>query len=382
MSSGLLTKYKTSGTVELSAIFPQYEMQMLKISNPPSYNANPIEYGFSTSYTTLDYIVIPSFYTLVIGDTYTLSNNTLPLIVSERSNTGFLVTVKTTGTISLNSNIFLVCLIVYFNSDVKNTLFNFGGVQFNTSDNSSIGNKFPNYTYNQFATSTSGSTQNNEFNTIFSSGKGSYSGEYNTFASYETLTRSQASTLSSAAKSFIFPSTLTGERTNSQYNCSFVTFNTSSIIFNVNTLAFFLLNNNYNNIYTYNPQFISNNQFFKNLFPRCERYISEAISDTTSYKEFTFILGQNVNGSNNTGNAFQVSSVKDYHVFAYFEYNTINGSSSTYSKFEASSAANNIVISAKTLSEFRVGFKKSNGDIWSGFIVCLVIYGNLNYLNF
>jgi hypothetical protein len=89
-----------------------------------------------------------------------------------------------------------------------------------------------------------------------------------------------------------------------------------------------------------------------------------------------------VNGSNNTGNAFQVSSVKDYHVFAYFEYNTINGSSSTYSKFEASSAANNIVISAKTLSEFRVGFKKSNGDIWSGFIVCLVIYGNLNYLNF
>ena len=170
-----------------------------------------------------------------------MSNNTLPLVVSERSNTGFLVTVKTTTTISLLSNIFLVCLIVYFNSDVKNTLFNFS-VQFNTSDYVSIGNKFPNYTYNQFATSTSGSIQNNEFNTTFPPGKGSYSyGEYNTFASYETSTRSHASILSSAAKSFIFPSTTTGQRTNAQYNCSFLTNGTSSISFNVNTVAFFLL---------------------------------------------------------------------------------------------------------------------------------------------
>lgn len=379
MSTSLLTKYKTSSSIELSSIFPQYEMQMFRISNPP--DANPIEYGFSTTYNTLDYIVIPSFYALVIGDTYILSNNTLPLVVSERSNTGFLVTVKTTTTISLLSNIFLVCLIVYFNSDVKNTLFNFS-VQFNTSDYVSIGNKFPNYTYNQFATSTSGSIQNNEFNTTFPPGKGSYSyGEYNTFASYETSTRSQASILSSAAKSFIFPSTTTGQRTNEQYNCSFLTNGTSSISFNVNTVAFFLLNNNYNSIYTYNPQFISNNQFFKNLFPRCERYFFDA-SGNANYVEKTFILGQNVNNSNNTGNAIQVSSVLDYHVFAYFEYNTVSGSDSIYNKFEASSAANNIVVSAKTLTQFSVGFKKNTGDIWSGSIVCLVIYGNLNYLNF
>ena len=89
-----------------------------------------------------------------------------------------------------------------------------------------------------------------------------------------------------------------------------------------------------------------------------------------------------MNNSNNTGNAIQVSSVLDYHVFAYFEYNTVSGSDSIYNKFEASSAANNIVVSAKTLTQFSVGFKKSTGDIWSGSIVCLVIYGNLNYLNF
>ena len=195
MSTGLLTNYNAPTNINLSRIFPQYEVQYLQIADAVPYSANPIEYGFFPTYNVSNYFVIPSFFTTVIGNTDNVSNQTFLLVVSNRKPTSFLVTVKINGTILLISGLFIVCLIVYFNSDVTSTSFEFNNVNF-IGSGADIATKFPNYTYNNFLTSTSGSKQNNEFYTNFS-GKGIYNyGEYNTFASYETDTTSQASTLS------------------------------------------------------------------------------------------------------------------------------------------------------------------------------------------
>ena len=372
----LLTNYNTSGTsgtsgfVDLSAVFPPYEILFLLISPAGNYIANPIDYGLNTTFNNSTYFVIPSLYASVLDDADNLSSQTFPLIISEKKSTGFLVTVRTTTTINLQSSIFLVCLVVYYNSETLNNVFDlYSGVQFITGNNVDIdiGTDFPNYVYSRFDTSTSNTTLNYEADINFST-KSSYPNPYATFASYETSTAARAHTLSSAANQFIFPSTTTGERSGTVYNISFLTFSTgSSLLYTLNTLAIFPPINRSNNIYLFNPQFnaIVNNTArpFKNLFPRCIMF-TQTIPSESSTINFIFTIPTVVDPGS------------DYQVFVSYEYNTINGSQSTFNIFEASREGNNIIVSSKLTDQFTVTVTKNSSDIWDGSIVGLVIYTN------
>jgi hypothetical protein len=370
--TNLLTNYivrtnnEVVGQADLSRVFPQIKVQTAFFKGAGSYSVDSTT-TFTLAFPGNNYFVIPNVYTNRLDDADNMSSNTyVPIVLKNASGLTFDIYIRFQGTLTLTDNSYICCLVVYYNTSAPSTSFRGASdVSFFATAAGSIANIFPNYTYTQSVYTTSGGTQNISVNYNFNTaGKGPSGIDYMVLGGYNSF--GTVGYLSSVVNPFIFPNSNTVEKTGSQFNYTTVIFGGgTSMDVTINVLGLFTPLLSDQNLKNYNPQFKANNTLFRNLFPRCEKYIR------------TLNQGQSEGGTVNLSvSLLDQSNTASYEVFPVFEYNTISGSSSTYNKYEASTAANTPIVSGKTNTGFFVTFTKSTGEIWSGNVVCLVVYTN------
>jgi hypothetical protein len=379
--TNLLTNYNIStSNIDLSQVFPLYQILTNELRNPSSGSGVEYFYNFTltSGFSTTNYFVIPTFYVNIggsgTGNSYQLSNESFFPIIFNRSSTGFSIylrfTVNQTIT-NYSSGCKLVCLVIFYNTNAPNTAIQ-STTNFNAPSSSvfsiRIQNYFPQYSYNVWTGNPASSSSGYNFSaTSDFSNKSNTTTNYFTTAAYE-LTDGSVEEFATVANS-VMSLNVSSSRTTTQ--CQFRSYidRTASVscTFSFNALILFLPASFQGDYYYYDPSF--NSMFppntdtfrFKSIFPR---FTILSFSFSNSSREIyigDFVFPQNV-------------GTTSYEVFPSFYYNTDGGSSSTYSIYEASIVSNNLIVSNKTTDGFVISFIKGTGDIWNGTIVALVIF--------
>lgn len=362
--STLLTNYYIAGSIDLSAVFPQFEVKENIFYAAGSYDGDKFtDFTINDPLKVSNYFVIPQFVSRNSTDSLNISNNTYPLIVTAKTSSGFRIYVRFSAILTLTEETNISCLIIYYNPDTQTTPVKYpADVNIGTSAGS-IANNFPNYTYYNATTSTDQIQVNGLFN--FTS-KNNTSLIYYTFGSFQA--DGSIGNLSTDLNQFMFPTVATNRTVNSFNFAVNLGPNTNQLSFIVNVLVLF---NEFDiNIRNYTPQFTANGKLFQNLFPRCLVY-EIPINNNASQIDGAILF------SYDPLNPISIPT-NQYHVFTSFSYNYwTSAPGGIYSVFPASSAARNLVIE-KLTTGFVVSFIKSTGDIWDGKIICLVVFTTIS----